>query len=247
MKVFKKAKKIVALFLSILAITTVFAFNSSTVIAKAATSPVELFSQYENWYYISGYLTIYVKVNTLGSNQHVYIHKNDGSTWSDVEGEYYATLSDGSQIWKVTTSNIGGGIEYAIKYVVDGNTYWDNNNGQNYTEENKLGNDPILSVTPYINIFSSQAYAGDYLINVDLKNLGFVKDVKVRYTEDNWTTYQDVPLSYMYTNLDGSERWNTDLKLDENKEANFHYAISYEVNGQTYWDNNFGNNYNYTN
>ena len=77
-----------------------------------------------------------------------------------------------------------------------------------------------------------------------MKNPDYNKIVKVRYTQDNWATYKDIDLSYL-SSISGtdSERWDITLNLDENKINDFHYCIYYQVNGQTYWDNNFGENY----
>lgn len=242
MQIMNKAKRITALLLSVLVIATGLAFSSSSIKVKAATNPVEFYSSYINYYYVSTYLTTYIKVNTLGSNQHVYLHENTIQTgWTDVEGQYVKTLSDGSQIWKVTSSYFGPNIEYAIKYQVDGQTYWDNNNGNNYTQNNILGS-AVIGVNPaYPGVTDASAYP----IKVAVKNLAYNKDIKVRYTQDNWATYTEQSLSYSSTNTDGSEYWTTALRLDSNKSSSFHYAVSYTVNGQTYWDNNFGNNYNY--
>lgn len=79
-----------------------------------------------------------------------------------------------------------------------------------------------------------------------MKNYAYEKNVQVRYTQDNWATYTDVPLSYNSTNSDGSELWTVNLNLDDRGTSNFQYCVYYQVNGQTYWANNFGQNYDAT-
>lgn len=84
-----------------------------------------------------------------------------------------------------------------------------------------------------------------YPVRVLVKNLEYEKIINIRYTEDNWSTFKDVSLNYQSTNTDGSEYWYANLNLDYDRRSDFHYAVYYNVNGKTYWDNNFGINYNY--
>ena len=211
----------------------------STMAASASTDNVSLYSTelYFSKYGIS-HRYIYVQTNDNASDQHIYIHYKylEGQDWKDAEATYHTTLPDGSKIWKAYISSYN--TEYAIKYVADGVTYWDNNNGNNYTYE-KIGIAPITANRNYASLPES------YPISATLQNYAFDKVVKVRYTEDNWITYTDVPLSYYSTNGDGTENWTTTLSLDKSKTDNFEYCIYYEVNGQTYWANNFGENYDY--
>lgn len=219
-----------------------FGVSGSEITAKASTNPVKMyyFEPTFSKYNITSY-SVYIQINDNAQNKAVYLHyKSDygsGITWEDKAASYVTTLSDGSQIWKATVSSMS--IEYAIKYVGDGQTYWDNNNNNNYTSADKIGSIPVkLQRLTYPN--SSDSYG----INVVLKNLGYNKVVKVRYTQDNWVTYQDVLLSYVSSDTSrGTEEWSTTLSLDTIDKDKFEYCVYYTVNGQTYWDNNFGNNY----
>jgi len=243
MKIIQKSKKFFVLALSALVLSSLFVIGGASTTANAATTaPVEFYYSYYNHYYIGGYYTTFIKINTVGSDQHVYLHVHEDEEWKDIEGEYVTTLSDGSQIWKVYNSYIGSGREYAIKYEVDGQTYWDNNNNQNYTTENNFIGIAVMGVNP---AFGGTTVAENYPVRVLVKNLAYDKVVNLRYTEDDWLTYKELPLNYIATNTDGSEYWATTLKLNPNAINNFHYAISYTVNGRTYWDNNFGSNYNF--
>ena len=76
-----------------------------------------------------------------------------------------------------------------------------------------------------------------------MQNYGYNKVVKVRYTTDNWATFKDADLTYYSTYDDGTEYWSVELDSSVKIDSNFKYAISYTVNGVTYWDNNFGLNY----
>ena len=100
--------------------------------------------------------------------------------------------------------------------------------------------------------FDNYSSTKEYPINAILQNYAYNKNVFVRYTTDNWATYTDKALSYDSTNADGTENWNTTVTVEEGRYYNsdiytaaegFEYAICYQVNGQTYWANNLGSNY----
>ena len=76
-----------------------------------------------------------------------------------------------------------------------------------------------------------------------MQNYAYVKDVKVRYTTNNWASYKDVAMKYSSTNQDGTEEWSASLNDYIEDFSGFQYCISYTVNGRTYWANNFGKNY----
>lgn len=233
---FKKSLSIILSFLMIFSFFALFATSN----ANAATDRVSMYSR--NVYFSKYGMTsseIYIQTNDNASDQHVYVHYNyfPGLEWRDSEATYVTTLSDGSKIWRTSISSLG--VEYAIKYVADGQTFWDNNNGANYTSE-EIGTAPITVRrigSPY------NPFNNTYDIDVVLKNYAYEKNVQVRYTQDSWATYTDVPLSYASTNSDDTEVWSGVLNLDERGIDNFEYCVYYQVNGQTYWANNFGENY----
>lgn len=86
--------------------------------------------------------------------------------------------------------------------------------------------------------------SSEYPINVVLKNLGYVKNVTVHYTEDKWNSVKVAELKFDSQKND-LEIWSTKLSLDKDSKDKFEFAIKYEVNNLTYWDNNFSNNYLY--
>ncbi len=210
------------------------AFGS--VQASAATDRVSMYLC-DPYFYENGLTCsdVYVQTKDNASNQQVYVHYFyvPGYEWKDSQATYVTTLSDGSKIWKASIGSYG--TEYAIKYVADGVTYWDNNNGNNYKAQ-LLGTAPItVNRTGYVYNY--------YPVSVTLQNYAYQKNVVVRYTDDNWATYHDVPLTYSSTNKDGTELWSASLPIDISKLSSFEYCAYYEVNGQTYWANNFGQNY----
>ncbi|OHD11501.1 MAG: hypothetical protein A2086_04980 [Spirochaetes bacterium GWD1_27_9] len=213
------------------------------------------YTNIRNSYWLQRDFTIRVK--NLGTQKQVFIHHKltDGS-WTDMAALYIGDADSNYEIWRLSFSSYCAyGDEFVVKYVVNGMTYWDNNNGQNYKlSENGgefLGNniEVILneaSFNPTTNYFSG---------SINIKNLGFSKNVNIIYTTDNWATtnvaesYYEPYYYYGYAgkitnpNNYGVERWLFKLTTQNNNSGNIKFAISYDVNGVTYWDNNFGKDY----
>jgi hypothetical protein len=210
-----------------------------------------------------------VEVANLAFNKVVAIRQQlpDGQ-WEDVNLTYSFTTASGTEIWKGTSeksafafaSNAASlhGEKLAVKYVVNGQTYWDNNNNTDYTivNSNRTDNSSFLYLISDYNIFNaniSPNTSGLYfdgtnsIVNVaaDVRNLAFAKDVKIVFTTDNWVTSATKALTFNSAesnNATGAfERWNGFVILPKTNKVI--YALSYTVNGQTYWDNNFGKNY----
>ena len=229
----KFRKKVLALLFTF---TMLFSLNSAfgSFTVNAATDRVSMYLYDLSFskYGIVG-SEIYIQTKDNASNQQVYVYYNpgDGGEWQDEQAAYFTTLSDGSKIWKAHIQSYS--IEYAIKYVADGQIFWDNNNGKNYTGE-KLGSAPIT-------VHRHVSYMNTYVVTATLQNYSYNKNVQVRYTTDDWATYKDVPLSYKSTNSNGTEVWSTNIEVSNT--TGFEYCVYYEVDGQTYWSNNFGENY----
>lgn len=202
------------------------------------------------------------QVANLGANKNVaaYIKKADGS-WYDFPMTFVRTAGT-KEVWAAdfnlyTMPDAAEVIEFAVKYQVNGLTYWDNNNWSNY----KLvrGGGALLGAgvnvsenfyAPEINVSASQTTWGSH---ITLRNIAYTKNVNVVYSTDNWATTKVVAATYdpyfwfsSYSNIAnpnamGFEEWR--FTLDIGNATEIQYAISYTVNGQTYWDNNFGRNY----
>lgn len=77
-------------------------------------------------------------------------------------------------------------------------------------------------------------------------NLAFHKKVAVRYTFNAWLTHDEIAANYMYNSSDGpTDKFSFVIHIPSwfdvgNK---MQFAIMYAVNGQTFWDNNYGCNY----
>lgn len=244
MKLHNAIKRILSVIMIFAILFGGFVIPGSRITAKASDNPVQMYA-FDRVRSSRGYVQciVYIQIDAgSASNKSVYVHHNTyESGWVDEPATYLTNLDDNTEIWKAA---ISGNVitEFAIKYIGDNQTYWDNNNGNNYSL-----NSSILGTAKVKAERTSYQSPDSYNIVAVVKNLAYNKIVKVRYTQDNWATYQDADLSYA-SSISGtdSERWSTTLNLDENKMDDFHYCIYYQVNGQTYWDNNFGENYDST-
>lgn len=236
----RKTTKIAAFVLTLAMLLSAFCI-AGTATAGAATDRVSLYSSnvYFSKYGASTY-EVFVQTKDNASNQQVFIHYNymNDTEWKDSEATYVTTLNDGSKIWKATFSSFD--TKYAIKYIADGETFWDNNNGKDYNGSETIGVAPVVSQR-----LGYQYNKENFKVNAVLQNYAYQKNVFVRYTTDGWKTCKDQALNYSASNNDGTETWTTALNVADNASyTDFQYAICYQVNGQEFWANNFGANYN---
>lgn len=239
MKVRKKIKKLSAVIMTFAMLFGLLPMLGCGITAKADYNPVKMYSVDITLSRV-GVTTrnIYIQVDAgSAANKAVYVHYESYKLgeWQDAQASFVTKLDDNTEIWKATISGLEAG-QFAIKYVGDGQVYWDNNNGNNYTYNDILG-------TANVSAQRLKSAQNGYYLSVAVKNLAYNKVVRVRYTFDNWATYQDADLTYSspITGTD-SELWSTTLSTSGSS-GGFQFCVYYQVNGQTYWDNNFGSNY----
>ena len=232
-----KKTKIVAAITAICMLVSVFA-AFGCVNASADTANVSLyFAELTFSKYGMSTRDIYVKTDGNSSNQAVTVHYHYYmNSWVDEEAELFTTLSDGSKIWEASITSYD--MQYAIKYVADGRTYWDNNHGSNYKNE-PLGT-AAVTVNRVNSIFSKDR---PQTVTAVLQNYAYHKNVFVRVTNDGWNSYTDIPMSYSETNADGTENWTAPVTMTAKSYKDFEFCVCYQVNGREYWANNFGENY----
>ncbi len=211
-----------------------------------------------------------VEVKNLAYHKEVDVlcELTDG-TWKFFPLSFSNSTQEGTEIWSGTAkrSNIPYLVEsgfkgkYAVRYKVNGQEYWDNNNGQNYEITGVAGR--YLSEGINVSVYNSNLYqytgsqSASLFIDVDVKNLNYKKDVEVVYTTDGWKTSNKAKLNFqsyftvgpkqmlISPNRFGVEKWSVSINLPTSVQI-VDYAIVYRVNGQEYWDNNFGKNYRVT-
>ncbi len=206
-----------------------------------------------------------VEDRNLAFDKKVFIsHEMIDGSWKDFPMTYVSSTPDNSEIWAadLSATNFGEnpsmyfGDEFVARYEVQGNKYWDNNNNQNYKmdvlEGTYLRSDVNVAVDRYYS--SLYSYSNYFSIHADVRNIAYSKQVSVIYSTDGWASNHTVALNFapyltvgaMQTlnspNKHGIERWIANLTADSTVKK-VEFAVSYKVNGATYWDNNFGKNY----
>ncbi|RUT31640.1 hypothetical protein EJP77_09610 [Paenibacillus zeisoli] len=228
--------------------------------ASASGNEVKLIDSDVSVIYKNGYVGFSgdVEVANLGPVKNVTIHyTTNNTTWYDTAASYVGPTDSSHEKWHfgIFTNDATNAahaelknlsfIKFAIKYDVNGQTYWDNNGSANYYNEvnNQYPLTSIILGTPNVLNASSSLSNGTFSGNIYVKNLDPNKTVKVRYTTDNWATSHEGNATYYgrLNNFNTVEGWK--YSFDVPGATNVKYAISYTVNGQTYWDNNYGQNY----
>ncbi len=151
--------------------------------------------------------------------------------------------------------------ECVIRYSVNGQTFWDNNQGQNYRLAGvvaRTGGNVILNQATAKQgnqagggfVFITSWLEGEIYVN----NLSFAKEVGIRLSVDGGASWQDRDASFVgfatesdSTGGTGVERWKfktPELNLDESN-PEFRFAVFYRnlATGEIFWDNNFQQDY----
>jgi hypothetical protein len=190
-----------------------------------------------------------IEVKNLAYEKQVSVVYTTGNgQWNEVAATYAASIDNGFETWNFSQDAVAGAtFEFTIKYVFNGQTYWDNNNGINYKIGGSANPDRILSksTVKLDEAFYWSSRGGIYFTgNIVSKNLSNADTVNVIYTLNNWATTEVASANYndsvIYSN-DSLEKWGFSLAAFSGSPIQF--AISYTANGVTYWDNNNGNNY----
>lgn len=252
----------------------VLALFAATLAAVPALGNVQLikaetYTTSHYGYYMEHLIAI-VKVKNVAYDKQVRIWgKTEAGHWAaSRNGVYVGPAEDGWEIWRidgsttvyssVTNPKWANPRQFAIKYEADGQTWWDNNQGSDYSmglqDGEMLGNN--------INVLSlyGRGYYNDYAGvtvfygQVLVRNLAYDKQVTIVYSTDGWNTVHTAACNFVashwypygssvrYPNVHGCERWGFSVDLPAGV-SNIEYVVSYDVNGSTWWDNNRGRNY----
>lgn len=241
---------------SLLTLAVLFVGLSSTsALAAGEVRLLKAFSSVSTKYGISQQgIQFTLVVKNLAYEKQVAIHLRDVSgQWVDLAASYAGPAEAGHELWKVShtfpTTVPTRDLEFVAKYTVNGQTYWDNNNGQNYFLGKNDG--PLLKD---VNVLVSSAFLradGTLDVAVDVRNLAYTKTVTVVYTTNGGQTWHSAAASYVpgYTygyayitspNAQGIERWSVSTNIGAQSVL---FGVRYDVNGTYYWDTNFGPNY----
>jgi hypothetical protein len=194
-----------------------------------------------------------VKVANLSYNKQVALHINNYGSWSDEPLSWSTNYGD-FDVFERRDAPFT--YELTVRYSVNGQTYWDNDGGYNYTLRqsyiggNAVGGNVVLDNAAVRGGPGPAAYIeGEIWVN----RLAYDKYVGVRLSADSGTTWQDVAATYdrpvtesLYeTTATGVEAWRFRTTANGVMGGRFRFAaFYYDVdNDQWYWDNNFERDY----
>lgn len=193
-----------------------------------------------------------VLVDNLSPQKQVFIHTKQNNIWKDLPLKFDHSVANGKEVWTqsferphpTTTGQVVADLEFDVKYQVNGKTYWDNNNGNNYLIQNRDNSGGTILFATNVSLDSVRVDSFGQMDGlIDVKNLASNKQIKVVYSTDNWATVKTASATFsgIFSDLK-NEEWHFILDVNS-ADRQVVYAISYTVNGNTYWDNNFGVNY----
>jgi hypothetical protein len=210
--------------------------------------------------------SIVVRVKNLGYEKNLAVFGElETGVWDNLSSNarYLGPAGEGYELWSIFASRGSyrgdpkWGDEFVIRYDVAGGTYWDNNGGSNHVADYHSGA-KMTSAAGNIRLNFDNFYTYNNSVggNLFVRNLAPQKTIKILYTTDDWASSNIAYASYLSQvwpsygssipspNRYNVESWTFSFALPEGiGPKDVEYAIAYEVNGTTYWDNNFGNNY----
>ncbi|MDX9724211.1 MAG: carbohydrate-binding protein [Myxococcota bacterium] len=166
------------------------------------------------------------------------------ATVNTAHAVYEGPLEAGYERWGLDLSvgqylsySIPNEIEYAVFATMGGVTHWDPLN--NYFIMKKVSREePVRLLSSEVHMEAGQAVMTGA---VRVFNLGFEKEVAIRYSLDDWQSWQEVPAEW-----DEREDWRFRIEgLGSTAALPSHvrFAVRYTVNGADYWDNNRNQDY----
>jgi hypothetical protein len=208
----------------------------------------------------------FIEVENIAYEKNVVVAywNSETDSWQETSASYVEPTFGNYEKWYFETPEIsentpysmwGVSFQLAVRYEVNGQTYWDNNDGQDYLVSYNASPMPSAPSTAIGRVNILQQWGRLERINnlnnnvsgrLLVKDLAVDKKIDMVWTIDNWETHNRTLCNYIdESSYDNAvEEWSfafgyMNLPLD----AVIEYCFVYEVNGETYWDNNSGQNY----
>ena len=236
----KLSRAVSGVLASLMMVTTMVCASAPIASAASVVNPqVQLYYAQNTCPYSKSQYNGYegrIAVKRTDGQKNVVVHyTSDGVNWQDLSSSFEKVDPNDQQyeVWKFDLTIPRVPLTFAIKYDVNGQTYWDNNDGNNYHASPE---------EPVVLSKSALKVGKDCLNNIlFLQNLGYEKNVTVYYTTNGWLSTQSVQSQYVKSVGNNVEAWTIPSSIPSGN--NVQYYVSYTVNGTTYVDNNFGANY----
>ena len=202
------------------------------------------------------YTYLKVKAQNLDSSKTIsFFYKDSQGTWQTKP----LTLEESYGDYDIFTAiNAPYTEEFAIKYTLDGVDYWDSNEGANY----KLlkNNENLISGNVILNKATVKSNYNDAALWIEgeiyAKKISYNKRIGIRFSGNDGKDWEETDAIYQGVEIEGAYNsiFNTPIEVWKFKtQANqypaepdfFRFAVYYKNgdNGESYWDNNFGQDY----
>ena len=185
-----------------------------------------------------------VEVKNIGAKKKVWLHYQaaDG-VWRDHPAFYVTRTVDGYEAFTFRLPLLGtvSAVKFAIKYQVNGQTYWDSNNAQNYRFD---GNSQTAFLHQAVAVDDATRSYSNIAITARSRYTAAQDSVTVVYSLDHWQTQsrREMNLSHTISDIQGdSGLWNVSLYAEYYRP--FDYYLEYQSGGEIHIDNYYGKGY----
>jgi len=187
----------------------------------------------------------------------------EDGVWRTLRADYHSSTGTNWEVWRAQATfnslddaSLPGDVEFALRYRVLGEEYWDKKDLSNYFLNADSGvlldkSAPLLQVDFNPILQEGQRH---YPVTVAVRHSMQPKHVYIHWTTDNWRNTQVTPCFFYRTHWDKWRRsgarnpnrydtsiWISQIRIDDAFRAQ--YAIGCDTPHATIWDNNFGYNY----
>eukprot|EP01061_Rhynchopus_euleeides_P023008 TRINITY_DN374_c0_g1_i1.p1 TRINITY_DN374_c0_g1~~TRINITY_DN374_c0_g1_i1.p1 ORF type:complete len:264 (+),score=131.64 TRINITY_DN374_c0_g1_i1:55-846(+) len=211
--------------------------------------------------------------NLAYEKQVAVVYVGEDGTEKEMYASYVESYSNNNkELWRVSQQwglKTGAGaatgtldqvlnLKFTVRYTVDEKVFKVDNDGSQFTLNARSGE--MITSNVLVDSFSAPKYGNSprsLQVGVLVKNLQYDKNIKVRYSADNWASYKEASPSFQrgkmegysyveYPNSNGVEYWYANIRddsLQTSAPTTVRFAVSYTVGGKTYWDNKFGQDF----
>src|SRR5271166_335609 len=161
-------------------------------------------------------LVFVILVENIAFDKLVEVHwAGEDKVWHTLQAEYHSSDGTNREVWRAEATfnpsddaSLPGDVEFALRYRVRGEDYWDNNETRNYFSNADSG--VLLEQSArLLNIdFNPILQAGQRccLITVAVRHSLQPKRVYIHWTTDNWRSTQVTPCFFYRMHWDKSRR-----------------------------------------
>jgi len=193
--------------------------------------------------------TIEVEVENIAYDKEITLHwKSISGAWTTTSASYVTSVENtNKEIWSASTECRfdNDTVQFAVQYSVNGMEFWDNNNGNNFTV---AVNAPLLLEQPVLLEKAATGTGGGcygmcgyFYGEVIIGNVVYDKIVNITYSI-NGSEWRSLHANFNTSLDNNTERWSWGINTGSSSDT-VKFAIEYVADGQSYWDNNHGQDY----